>query len=549
MKYEIFVTHRLSLLLNPVMMPIAERKSSFKKGIDACEGRRNRNETTINLRKNKREEGLAKRRSMVPLTTPPAAFEGASTTSDDRKVYTVADIPELAASLSQSSINDAKLLEVARAFRKLLSVENNVPVRQVLDSGVLPAFVQMLSCGDKPDVQLEAAWALTNIASTDYTGVVAESGAIPIFVNLLTNPSADVRDQSAWCLGNIAGDCPELRNMVLDAGAMQPLIQNVMKPANPTLLNNCVWALSNFCRGKPAPSLDMIASAVPVLASVLAGNGSDEAKTDALWALSYISDGADERIQSVVDCDGIVALLIEILGSDSTSAITPALRTIGNIVSGEDAKYTQAALDAGLMKKMPLLLQNAKKSIRKEACWVLSNVAAGTQAQIQTIFKGGLIHVVQLAEEGEYEVRKEAIWTLGNIATGGTSTQVMSLVECGAIEALCSILNVNDTKILMVALDGIDNILKTAEACGRNYLSFVDECGGVDMIEALQSHESEEVYEKCIQIIEAYFGEDDDGMEENLVPATDGDMFAFGVPQKELETSFGEAAQPMQFNF
>lgn len=530
-------------------LPIAERKSSFKKGLDACEGRRNRNETTINLRKNKREEGLAKRRAMVTPTVP-AAFEASTTTtSDDRKTYTVADISELAASLAKPNIIDAKLLEVARAFRKILSVENNVPVKKVLDSGVLPALVQMISCGDKPDIQFEAAWALTNIASTDYTRVVADAGAIPIFVNLLSNPVAEIRDQSAWCLGNIAGDCPELRDMVLNAGAMQPLIQNVMTPSNPTLLNNCVWALSNFCRGKPAPAVDMVASAIPVLASILAGNNNDEAKSDALWALSYISDGNDERIQTVIDCDGVVALLVEILGSDLSNAITPALRTIGNIVSGEDPKYTQTAIDAGLMRKMPLLLQNAKKSIRKEACWVLSNVAAGTQDQIQTIFKGGLVHVVQLAEEGEYEVRKEAIWTLGNVATGGTATQVMSLVECGAIDALCSILNVNDSKILMVALDAIENILKTAEACGKNYVSFVDECGGLQMIEALQEHQEDSIYSKCIDIIETYFGEDDDAMEENLVPATDGDMFTFGISQKGLEASLDEAARPMQFNF
>jgi hypothetical protein len=45
---------------------------------------------------------------------------------------------------------------------------------------------------------------------------VAEYGAAPYLVSLLMSPSADVREQCAWCLGNIAGDCTELRDLVLE---------------------------------------------------------------------------------------------------------------------------------------------------------------------------------------------------------------------------------------------------------------------------------------------------------------------------------------------
>jgi hypothetical protein len=40
-------------------------------------------------------------------------------------------------------------------------------------------------------------------------------------------------------------------------------------------------------------------------------------------------------------------------------------------------------LDAGVLPHLLTLLQSPKESIKKEACWTLSNITAGIQTQIQ----------------------------------------------------------------------------------------------------------------------------------------------------------------------
>ena len=51
-----------------------------------------------------------------------------------------------------------------------------------------------------------------------------KANAVPIFIELLASPEADVREQAVWALGNIAGDSPDLRDYVLKQNALVPLV-------------------------------------------------------------------------------------------------------------------------------------------------------------------------------------------------------------------------------------------------------------------------------------------------------------------------------------
>lgn len=72
---------------------------------------------------------------------------------------------------------------------------------------------------------------------------------------------------------------------------------------------------------------------------------------------------------------------------------TPALRSVGNIVTGTD-EQTQCVLNAGALLMFPALLRHEKSNIQKEAAWTLSNITAGKDTQIQEVIEVGLVPVL-----------------------------------------------------------------------------------------------------------------------------------------------------------
>ncbi|CDY32170.1 BnaCnng06790D [Brassica napus] len=84
--------------------------------------------------------------------------------------------------------------------------------------------------------------------------------------------------------------------------------------------------------------------ALPVLRQLIYLND-EEVLTDACWALSYLSDGPNDKIQAVIQA-GVCPLLVELLSHPSPTVLIPALRTVGNIVTGDDSQ-TLFIIDSG----------------------------------------------------------------------------------------------------------------------------------------------------------------------------------------------------------
>jgi len=169
----------------------------------------------------------------------------------------------------------------------------------------------------------------------------------------------------------VAGDSPKCRDLVLSHGALPPLLAQLNEHAKLSMLRNATWTLSNFCRGKPQPAFEQTKPALPALERLIHSND-EEVLTDACWALSYLSDGTNDKIQAVIEA-GVCRRLVELLLHPSPSVLIPALRTVGNIVTGDDVQTQYIINNQALPCLLALLPHNHKKSIKKEACWTISN--------------------------------------------------------------------------------------------------------------------------------------------------------------------------------
>jgi hypothetical protein len=110
--------------------------------------------------------------------------------------------------ISKSQNSDLTIcFEGIRSARKILSIDRNPPIDNLINLNFLPILVQCLSYDQYPELQFEAAWALTNIASgnSQQTQAVADANALPSLLRLLNSTHSNVCEQAVWALGNLIG--------------------------------------------------------------------------------------------------------------------------------------------------------------------------------------------------------------------------------------------------------------------------------------------------------------------------------------------------------
>jgi len=366
----------------------------------------------------------------------------------------------------------------------------------------IPTLISLLSSPNQ-EVYEQAVWILGSIAAGDSPG--GSSGG-----SSSNSSSLDTRDNKSV----------SARDVILAAGVMSQLLRCLeAHPVNLSLQRIGSWTLSNLVDGifqqssshskngsnkssnnnssgsssssnnnnnnsnndySSADEIEM-PKLLPVLRRLLRISDA-EVLGYTCWTLSHLCDGPSSHIAAVVTTPegsnepkgGLVPRLVELLMHPSWRVTKPALRTIGNIVCAEcsddnhssssTTDYTEVILECDAVPRLKALVTHSNREIQKEACWTLSNIAAGTVDQIQSVIESGAIPpLVKLVRDKntDQEVRSEACWVVLNATSCGSDSQIEVLVEEGCVSVLGVLLS--EASMVMMALEGLERVLQVEE--------------------------------------------------------------------------------------
>jgi hypothetical protein len=420
--------------------------------------------------------------------------------------------------------NESEKLEAVTGVRRLLSLISP-PIDDIIDAGFIPILIDLLTVSQDTRMKTEACWALTNIAAGDTAQtykLMLSSDIVKLSLELLNEQSRDIIDQTLWLIGNLTGTDVYCRDVYLQANVTQKLIDLYQADTPPATVLHITWIMSNLNRNKPSPKYSQTAPMIHLISNIFHrfGGGNITSSMDiienCLWALSHFTDGPNERLELVLNTPEITRIVLYCMTFDDQKIKVPALRVVGNLVTGSDV-HTQIVIDSGVLGQLEKLIQDPRSSIRREACWALSNICAGTRSQISQIIDSGLIQIlVNICHKDKQTVYKEAMYSLTNATSGANNNDLQRLVDLGVLEVLCKRLRDTEAKIIQVALEGIDNVCRVGSLmnpiAGMNLNAFVERVernGGRSVIQGLVHHYDIDVSSKADEIVNNWFVDSD----------------------------------------
>ncbi|VYS69795.1 unnamed protein product [Arabidopsis thaliana] len=345
-------------------------------------------------------------------------------------------------------------LQSATEITRILSegMQGNITfaAADLIQSGVVDRFIGLIRDEEFPRLQCEAARGLTVIAAFK-PDLLVYCNAGPFLVKLLASSRYYVREQAMWALGNLAGHSIH-RDYVLKSGVLRPLLSQLYEDTNLSVLRIATRTLSNLCYGMLPPTFTRHPSPV---------------------------------------------------------VLSPVLRTIGIIVTVNNHQ-SQVVIDCGALHILGDLLTRAyERYIKADTFLTISRITTGFTEQLQAVIDANLIpRFVYLAQNNELDLKKEGVWAISNVTAGGSHDQIIYLVQQGCIKPLCDLLVCPDVRIILVCLDGLENILNVGEAnIGEvnDYCQLVEDAQGLEKIQNLRQHGSYEIYAKALKILETFW--------------------------------------------
>ncbi|CAD8066995.1 unnamed protein product [Paramecium primaurelia] len=409
--------------------------------------------------------------------------------------------------------------------RKLLSnPQIAAPTEQMIElffqTRVIIKIFDIAKNTNIPLLKYEALWIICNIGigTQKQIQTIVDNDGINILFQALESEYVEIIELGVWALANMAGENLIFRDMLLQQGVLKLFINLANKcrgnqsetndwgTKNLTILKTLVWAFSNLAKRRKTQEKIFYKDLVYILCQIIVETEDEEILNDACWGLSYLSH--EDSIMHIIIQEQITQKLVVLLQKENHSIVIPALRILGNILTGNE-EQTNVVLNCGVLQVFQNLLQNKKRTLRQEVCWSLSNIAAGSSGQVKQIIRDDqlLNSIFLLLNNETSNVIEQISFIFSNCIFSAELEDIDYLVmQHGLIQKMSLLLDMNEKIVIGVTLEGIYKILKRFQNDPRleQYKKLIVDSKIMDKAANQLKYSSKEISFKASKVFEIF---------------------------------------------
>ncbi|KAJ6247018.1 importin subunit alpha [Anaeramoeba flamelloides] len=461
-----------------------------------------RRQLIVNLSKNKSESNLEKRRRIMDQTN--MNLESGSNKGKlafPRK--TVSSYQQMFDIITEKDPDyKMKMGSILKKIRYMISSPNysDLVIDMVTDQKLLISLFKLLEPNKSAIYQLDALLILSNILSQykNKINALIEYGLIPFLAYPLQNKTQEnLIFYTLICVGLIAGSNEKNRNKIIDSDLPKFIIKIVENTKDLRLIRQSSWVFSVLFDQIPLPSFEKLEAMVELFFDLI-NFEDEEVIIDISKAISKIAFNP-QNIGLILDSN-ILPTIVSHLSSGINRIILPSLKIIGNMLLGTN-EQDNLIINTKLLETLKELLTSENMLIRKDTCWIISNILTQKQHLILVQDHGIFEILYEILQNDHLSVKKESLYCFCNIITLGDPIFVENILATNKIfEIFASFLEHNDTQIILKSLNLFKNIILISEHIAlieslseNTILKKLEEYQIIQKIEKLFEHTNKEI--------------------------------------------------------
>lgn len=401
-------------------------------------------------------------------------------------------------------------------LRKLLTKYYDSLIQYIIDHACLHRLIEFAQQDAYPHLVLEATWCLTNLAlgNTTQTFFLVQKNVISVFLRVSQASYPQIAEQGIWGIANICGDSSANRLSVIAHNTI-PVLAKIYTEKHPVLSKYVVWVFSLICKFRPkTEALELVLTPLDIIIDFILTHNSSQADEieDGITGIAGLL--CAETVEKF-DNHNFMVKLCSYYKTITTRSLSysEGMRCAHHII-GMLCMLRPTSIDVFIQQKiLEQFCINMKmidhKASRRELCWILSNIAAGTSHHVNSLFAfSELIDLVfVLAREENQDLSIEALWTIQNLCQckkGKILENFISRLLFGLFAKIFDGAKKQQKIVILDAANAIFDYYHRSDKWETVKLRALSE-GFAQKVEQLQFSEDVELYFKAYGMIYKYF--------------------------------------------